>query len=183
MPTCVITEAGRARMAAAGYHMATVAADHIMAVSAKEFVGADMSTKLKLMGVDVGSIGDAMGTTPGAQSYYYIDDSKDIYKKIVVSSDGKHLLGAVMVGDVDAYGGLLQLMLNKMELPEYPDVLILPVRDGTGEVGVGVDALPMTAQICSCNNVSKSDICDAIDAGAVEVGDTKRRNKPPEGLI
>ncbi len=164
-------------LVAPGYHMATVAADHIMAVSAKEFVGADMSTKLKLMGVDVGSIGDAMGTTPGAQSYYYIDDSKDIYKKIVVSSDGKHLLGAVMVGDVDAYGGLLQLMLNKMELPEYPDVLILPVRDGTGEVSVGVDALPMTAQICSCNNVSKSDICDAIDAGAVEVGDIKSATK------
>ena len=164
-------------LVAPGYHMATVAADHIMAVSAKEFAGADMSTKLKLMGVDVGSIGDAMGSTPGAHSYYYIDDAKDIYKKIVVSADGKHLLGAVMVGDVDAYGGLLQLMLNKMELPEYPDVLILPVRDGTGEVGVGVDALPMTAQICSCNNVSKSDICDAIDAGAMEVGDIKSATK------
>ncbi|HCT39948.1 MAG TPA: nitrite reductase (NAD(P)H) [Moraxellaceae bacterium] len=164
-------------LVAPGYHMATVAADHIMAVSAKEFAGADMSTKLKLMGVDVGSIGDAMGSTPGAHSYYYIDDAKDIYKKIVVSADGKHLLGAVMVGDVDAYGGLLQLMLNRMELPEYPDVLILPVRDGTGEVGVGVDALPMTAQICSCNNVSKSDICDAIDAGAMEVGDIKSATK------
>ncbi len=164
-------------LVAPGYHMATVAADHIMAVSAKEFAGADMSTKLKLMGVDVGSIGDAMGSTPGAHSYYYIDDAKDIYKKIVVSADGKHLLGAVMVGDVDAYGGLLQLMLNKMELPEFPDVLILPVRDGTGEVGVGVDALPMTAQICSCNNVSKSDICDAIDAGAMEVGDIKAATK------
>lgn len=164
-------------LVAPGYHMATVAADHITASSANEFAGADMSTKLKLMGVDVGSIGDAMGTTPGAHSYFYIDDSKDIYKKIVVSADGKHLLGAVMVGDVEAYGGLLQLMLNKMELPEFPDVLILPVRDGTGPVGVGVDALPMTAQICSCNNVSKQNICDAIDAGAMEVGDIKAATK------
>lgn len=164
-------------LVAPGYHMATVAADHIMARSDKQFTGADMSTKLKLMGVDVGSIGDAMGTSPGAHSYYYIDDAKDIYKKIVVSADGKKLLGAVMVGDVDAYGGLLQLMLNNMDLPEYPDVLILPVRDGTGEVGVGVDALPMTAQICSCNNVSKSDICGAIDAGAIEVGDIKAATK------
>lgn len=164
-------------LVAPGYHMATVAADHIMARSDKQFTGADMSTKLKLMGVDVGSIGDAMGTSPGAHSYYYIDDAKDIYKKIVVSADGKKLLGAVMVGDVDAYGGLLQLMLNNMDLPEYPDVLILPVRDGTGEVGVGVDALPMTAQICSCNNVSKSDICGAIDAGATEVGDIKAATK------
>ncbi|MFP5430250.1 MAG: nitrite reductase large subunit NirB [Gammaproteobacteria bacterium] len=164
-------------LVAPGYHMATVAADHIMARSDKQFTGADMSTKLKLMGVDVGSIGDAMGTSPGAHSYYYIDDAKDIYKKIVVSADGKKLLGAVMVGDVDAYGGLLQLMLNNMDLPEYPDVLILPVRDGTGEVGVGVDALPMTAQICSCNNVSKSDICGAIDAGATEIGDIKAATK------
>ncbi|MCC2637129.1 MAG: nitrite reductase [Moraxellaceae bacterium] len=164
-------------LVAPGYHMATVVADHVTASGAKQFTGADMSTKLKLMGVDVGSIGDAMGATPGAHSYYYIDDAKDIYKKIVVSADGKKLLGAVMVGDVDAYGGLLQLMLNNMDLPEYPDVLILPVRDGTGEVGVGVDALPMTAQICSCNNVSKADICGAIDAGALEVADIKAATK------
>lgn len=164
-------------LVAPGYQMAGVAADHITASAASEFAGADMSTKLKLMGVDVGSIGDAMGSTPGAQSYYYIDEPNEIYKKIVVSADHKTLLGAVMVGDVDAYGTLLQFMLNKMELPEYPDALILPARDGSASVAFGADALPMTAQICSCNNVSKSDICCAIDAGAMEVGDIKSATK------
>ncbi|MDI1302279.1 MAG: nitrite reductase large subunit NirB [bacterium] len=160
-------------LVAPGYQMAAVVADHLTASAASEFKGADMSTKLKLMGVDVGSIGDAMGTTPGAQSYFYIDEPKEIYKKIVVSSDGKTLLGAVMVGDVDAYGTLLQFMLNRMELPEHPDALILPSRDGSAPAAFGADALPATAQICSCNNVSKGDICAAIDAGAMEVGDIK----------
>jgi len=164
-------------LVAPGYQMAAVAADHITASAANEFTGADMSTKLKLMGVDVGSIGDAMGSTPGAQSYYYIDEPNEIYKKIVVSADNKTLLGAVMVGDVDAYGTLLQFMLNKMELPEHPDALILPSRDGSASAAFGADALPMTAQICSCNNVSKGDICCAIDAGAMEVGDVKAATK------
>lgn len=164
-------------LVAPGYQMANVAADHITVNAASEFTGADMSTKLKLMGVDVGSIGDAMGSTPGAQSYFYIDEKNEVYKKIVVSADGKHLLGAVMVGDVDAYGTLLQFMLNKMELPEHPDALILPSRDGSAAVGIGADALPMTAQICSCNNVSKADICAAIDAGALEIGDVKTATK------
>ena len=160
-------------LVAPGYQMAGVAADHITASAASEFAGADMSTKLKLMGVDVGSIGDAQGSTPGAQSYYYIDEPNEIYKKIVVSADGKTLLGAVLVGDVDAYGTLLQFMLNKMELPAHPDALILPSRDGSAGAGIGADALPMTAQICSCNNVSKADICAAIEAGAMEVADVK----------
>jgi nitrite reductase (NADH) large subunit len=63
------------------------------------FAGADMSTKLKLMGVDVASIGDAHGKTPGSRSYQYTDERKQVYKKIVVSDCGKHLLGAVLVGD------------------------------------------------------------------------------------
>ncbi|MGH8491738.1 MAG: nitrite reductase large subunit NirB [Moraxellaceae bacterium] len=164
-------------LVAPGYDMARVTADHITVHAASEFTGADMSTKLKLMGVDVGSIGDAMGSTPGAQSYFYIDEKNEVYKKIVVSNDGKHLLGAVMVGDVDAYGTLLQFMLNKMDLPEHPDALILPSRDGSAAVGIGADALPMTAQICSCNNVSKADICAAIDSGITELGEIKSCTK------
>jgi nitrite reductase (NADH) large subunit len=160
-------------LVAPGYDMARVAADHVTASAASEFTGADMSTRLKLMGVDVGSIGDAQGSTPGAQNYYYIDERNEVYKKIVVSADGRKLLGAVLVGDVEAYGTLLQFMLNKMELPEHPDALILPARDGSAAAGIGADALPMTAQICSCNNVSKAGICAAIDAGAMEVGDIK----------
>jgi nitrite reductase (NADH) large subunit len=73
----------------------------------------------------------------------------------VVSSCGKYLLGGVMVGDASEYGTLLQMMLNKIELPESPEFLILPQSDGAAKPALGVDALPESAQICSCNNVSK----------------------------
>ena len=58
-----------------------------------------MSTKLKLMGVDVASIGDAHGSTPGSRAYQFTDERKQVYKKIVVSDCGKYLLGGVLVGD------------------------------------------------------------------------------------
>ena len=65
-----------------------------------------MSTKLKLMGVDVASIGDAHGTTPNSRSYTYVNDREEVYKKIVVSEDDKYLLGAVLIG-----GTLLNMVL------------------------------------------------------------------------
>ena len=92
------------------------------------FTGADMSTKLKLMGVDVASIGDAHAKTPGALVYTYQDGRSEIYKRLVVSGDNKQLLGAVLVGDANGYSTLLQYCLNGIELPENPDSLILPPR-------------------------------------------------------
>ncbi|MBM7423674.1 nitrite reductase large subunit NirB [Spongiibacter marinus] len=163
---------------APGNEMARVAAAHILGNGDdKQFTGADMSTKLKLMGVDVASIGDAHGNTPGAKSYTFIDEQAEIYKKIVVSESGKHLLGAVLVGDADDYGNLLQFALNGIELPEHPEAMILPNIDGSASVGLGVDALPDSAQICSCNNVSKGDICAAVQGGALTVGDVKSCTK------
>jgi nitrite reductase (NADH) large subunit len=151
-------------LVAPGYQMAeTVAAT--LAGQELQFEGADMSTKLKLLGVDVASIGDAHGNTEGAKSYSIIDEPNGVYKKLVVSEDGTELLGSILIGDADDYGTLLQYNLNKIELPAYPDDLILPQRDGA-KIGLGADLLPDTAQICSCNNVNKSRLVTAIDQGA-----------------
>ena len=159
-------------LVAPGYEMARVAAKHMLG-EAGEFAGADMSTKLKLMGVDVASIGDPHGNVAGSRSYQFTDERKQIYKKIVVSDCGKYLLGGVMVGDAAEYGTLLQMMLNKIELPESPEFLILPQSDGAAKPGLGVDALPEGAQICSCNDVSKGAICAAVAGGATTIGDVK----------
>ena len=152
--------------------MAAVVADELVGTSAS-FTGADMSTKLKLLGVDVCSIGDAHAITPGCLSYTFIDEANEVYKKIVVSEDKKYLIGAVLVGDAEDYGTLLQYSLNGIELPEHPDDLILPQREGGGATGLGVDALPESAQICSCNNVSKGDLVAAIDDGVQTLGALK----------
>ena len=138
---------------APGNEMARVAAEHVSASGNSLFQGADMSTKLKLMGVDVASIGDAHGATEGAQAYTFIDERNDVYKKIVVSEDGKRLLGGVLIGDARDYGNLLQFALNNIELPEHPDQMILPTYEGSGNIGLGADMLPDSATICSCNNI------------------------------
>jgi len=162
-------------LVAPGYEMARVVARRLLGEEegAPQFAGADMSTKLKLMGVDVASIGDAHGATPGSRSYQFSDERKQIYKKLVVSEDGQHLLGAVLVGDAAEYGSLLQMMLNRIALPSSPEFLILPSSDGQARPSLGVDALPDTAQICSCNNVSKGQICAAVGAGAISIGAIK----------
>ncbi|MFN3886813.1 MAG: nitrite reductase large subunit NirB [Aquabacterium sp.] len=164
-------------LVAPGYDMARVAARHIAGEAEAAFTGADMSTKLKLMGVDVASIGDAHGRTPGCRSFQYVDEVKQVYKKIVVSADGKKLLGAVLVGNADEYGTLLQMALNGITLPAEPEFLILPSSDGKAKPGLGPDALPDSAQICSCNSVSKGQICAAVAEGATTIAQLKSCTK------
>ena len=164
-------------LVAPGYEMARVAARHLAGQSDASFAGADMSTKLKLMGVDVASIGDAQGKTPGCRSFRYADELKQVYKKIVLSPDGKRLIGAVLVGNADEYGTLLQMAQNGIALPAAPEFLILPASDGQAKPGLGVDALPDSAQICSCNNVSKGQICAAVEGGATTIGELKACTK------
>lgn len=167
-------------LVAPGYQMARVAAA-VLAGEASEFSGADMSTKLKLLGVDVASFGDAHGRTPGSQSYQWIHGPEQIYKKIVVSADGKTLLGGVLVGDASDYATLLQMMLNDIALPPRPESLILPALEGSAPKALGVAALPDSAQICSCHNVSKGDICQAVSRGASEMGAIKSCTKAATG--
>lgn len=164
-------------LVAPGYDMARVAARHIAGQAGAAFTGADMSTKLKLMGVDVASIGDAHGKTPGSRSYQFVDEIKQVYKKIVVSEDGKRLLGAVLVGQAEEYGTLLQMALNAITLPADPEFLILPSSDGKARPGLGADALPDAAQICSCNSVTKGQICAAVRDGATSIGAIKTCTK------
>ena len=163
-------------LVAPGYDMARVVARQLAGSPDAAFVGADMSTKLKLMGVDVASIGDAQGKTAGSRSFHYTDELRQIYKKIVVSSDGKQLLGAVLVGDAEEYGTLQQMALNGMALPPEPEFLILP-SNGGAKPGLGVHALPDTAQICSCNNDSKGQINAAVGTGACTIGAIKACTK------
>ena len=157
-------------LVAPGYAMARAAVANLTGGEG-EFAGADMSTKLKLMGVEVGSIGDAHAKTPGALVYTYHNQPDGIYKKLVVDPSKTHVIGAVLVGDTSDYDTLLQYALNEIAVPEAPESLILP---SAGEAPtLGADALGDAATICSCYNVSKGDIIDAIDGGCCSVGDVK----------
>ncbi|AXN42437.1 Nitrite reductase [Mycobacterium marinum] len=148
-----------------GYTSAEVVADRLLNGVA-EFPEADLSTKLKLLGVDVASFGDAMGATENCLEVAVNDAVNRTYAKLVLSDDAKTLLGGVLVGDASAYG-VLRPMVGS-ELPGDPLALISPASgDGAGALGIG--ALPDSAQICSCNNVTKGELKCAIADGCADV--------------
>jgi nitrite reductase (NADH) large subunit len=161
-------------LVAPGYAMAGVAADHLCGQESL-FTGADMSTKLKLLGVDVASFGDAFGKTAGAKEIAIKDAVQGTYKKLVLNESGSLLLGGILVGDASAYGNLLQLVQNAIVLPPHPEDLLMPPREGATSFSMGVESLPDTAQICSCNNVSKGQICSAIqENNLTDIGSVKK---------
>ena len=165
-------------LVAPGYRMAETAARHLLSEEAA-FTGADMSTKLKLMGVDVASIGNAFANGSDSAEVTFANSRAGVYKKLVMSKSSNTLKGAILVGDADEYGQLLQLYLNAMPLPEAPESLI--VKGGDAPAGLGVDALPDTAQICSCENVTKGEIISCIKDGCHTVPAMKQRTKACTG--
>ncbi|MCE7079135.1 nitrite reductase large subunit NirB [Streptomyces sp. ST2-7A] len=146
-------------LVAPGYEMATAAA---RAIAGEEtgggFTGADTSTKLKLLGVDVASFGDAHGRTPDCLDVVYSDSRAGVYKKLVVGSDGT-LLGGVLVGDAESYG-LLRPLTGSVP-PAAPEQLVLPAGLAP-PTALGPSSLPDEAVVCSCHNVTKGAIRSAV---------------------
>ncbi|MEX8548793.1 MAG: nitrite reductase large subunit NirB [Mucilaginibacter sp.] len=168
-------------LVAPGYEMAEVAVNQILA-GEKAFYGFDMSTKLKLIGVDVASFGDNFITEPDCRTIIFEDTHKGVYKRINISNDGKYLLGGILIGDAEAYNMLLQTVNNKLVLPPNPEDLILGSRGGEASEGAGVMSLPDTALICSCEAVLKSAICDAVNLeGVTSVDGIKKCTKAGTG--
>jgi nitrite reductase (NADH) large subunit len=147
-------------LVAPGYEMAEVVATNLTG-GHKLFSAFDMSTKLKLIGVEVASFGDAFGISETCRSIVFEDKIKGIYKRINVSEDGKRLLGGILVGEAENYNMLLQTTKNAMALPPNIEDLILGSRGGA-ESGAGVLDFPDEAIICSCESITKGALCSAI---------------------
>ncbi|MEY9488714.1 nitrite reductase (NADH) large subunit [Streptomyces calvus] len=158
---CALAADGRVYgLVAPGYEQAETAAAAIAADGTDEvtFTGADLSTKLKLLGVDVASFGDAHGAGGDCLDVVYSDSRAGLYKKLVVGRDGT-LLGGILVGDAEAYGTLKAFTGSVPPVP--PESLVLPAGAGA-PAQLGPAALPDDAIICSCNNVTKGTIRGAV---------------------
>ena len=151
-------------LVAPGYDMAEVAVCQILGENKVMPDEIDMSTQLKLIGVDVCSFGDAQSEFAPAESIVYNNKSKKLYKRINISEDGKRLLGGILVGDAKDYNLLYQMYLNGMKLPENPESLILGSTGGEG-FKMSVLDLPDAAVICSCESVTKGQICGKVQSG------------------
>ncbi|MDD7961162.1 nitrite reductase large subunit NirB [Microbacterium thalli] len=158
-------------LVAPGYAMAEVAATRLLGREAT-FGGFDVSTKLKLSGVDVASFGDAFAETPGALDVVYADPVAGVYKKLVLSDDAKTLLGGILVGDASAYGSLRPLVGGA--LGGDPAAYLLP----DGGVAAPTGELPDAALVCSCNSVTAGGIRSAVhDEGCTDVAAVKACTK------
>ncbi|MFH0266711.1 nitrite reductase large subunit NirB [Vibrio rumoiensis] len=180
---CALWEQKIFGLVAPGYQMARVACGSLLqdfviptqgSKSTTSFKGADMSTKLKLLGVDVASIGDAQMMTQGAQEMVLQDTVVGSYKKLVVNAEGDKLLGAILVGDNRDYDALLQCYLNETPLPDHAAHLLFDTSMLSGEVSD-------TALICSCHNVTKGDLVEAIHAGSHDLASLKSCTKAGSG--
>ncbi len=169
-------------LVAPGYDMAGIAVEQIL--GKKESImpaNIDMSTKLKLIGVDVASFGEPFMPASKGHSIIFENKTQHLYKRINVSHDGKKLLGGILVGDASDYNMLQQVYLNGMKIPEDPSQLILPRSEGAASFGDVMD-LPDSAQVCSCENVTKGQICDVIESGeAKELADVVSCTKAGTG--
>lgn len=162
---------------APGYTMATVAAQRVATdlgiitedVSAlPTFTGADMSTKLKLLGCDVASFGvnQPRPDDVDVSELVWNDPFKGVYRKLIFNKSGTRLRGGILVGDAADYDTLHKLAMKSTEDLTIDPVTLLPPLSARGaSADVDDDAslsLDPTTQICSCNDVSRGAIVDVI---------------------
>ncbi|MCC9066073.1 nitrite reductase large subunit NirB [Flavobacterium piscisymbiosum] len=170
-------------LVAPGYEMADVAAEQILNGSKTMRETIDMSTQLKLIGVEVASFGDPFVENNDVTAIIYENKLSGIYKRINVTKDSKTLLGGILVGDSSDYNSLFQIFSNAMALPKNPEDLILGSRDGSEGSSLGsVLDLPDTAVICSCENVTKGAICcSLLDETCSNFSDVVKHTKATSG--
>jgi nitrite reductase (NADH) large subunit len=172
---CALHQGTLYGLVAPGYQMAEVCARTLTGTDAK-FAATDQSAKLKLLGTDVASFGDPFAEANGERTISYEDLVKGVYKKLVVSADRTRLVGGILVGDAAEYATLTQLFRSNEALPAAPEELLFGAREGKSKL-----TLSDSAQICSCNNVSKGQVCKAVRSGICNLSDLKKATKAGTG--
>jgi len=167
-------------LVAPGYLMADALATNLTGGHAS-FVGTDLSAKLKLLGVDVASFGQYELPSEQVIPLAWEDPFSGTYKKLFFSNDGTRLLGGILVGDASEYSPLYMMAKSSEPLPCKPQELILGKSGGASVLG-GVEGIPESTQICSCNNVTKGLICSTIkEQKLTSVGQVKEFTKAGTG--
>lgn len=145
------------------YQMADAAVSNILG-HGHGFSGSDLSTKLKLMGVEVATVGDSAASPEDEQLRAVIvnDEIAGTYKKMLIDRQSGCLTGAILVGDTSDYNRLVQIYRSGEPMPSDPVSII--VQSGTTLQYSGSNDAP-SALICTCNNVTRGDLNAAIAGG------------------
>ncbi len=145
-----------------GYQMARIVAENICGADAT-FDPRDTPTKLKLLGVEVASFGDACATMQGASSLDLTDRVANIHRRLVTDGAGR-IIGGVLVGDASGFDGMVAVATGDVDPPDDLMELLLPEGRGYGRSAAGAaPGLRQAATVCSCENVVAGQLCEAID--------------------
>jgi nitrite reductase (NADH) large subunit len=145
-------------LVAPGYAMAEAAAAHLGGIN-KTFHASVPASQLKLLDLQVASIGETHLAPPHARHIIEQDAEQGIYKKLITDPEGKHLLGTILMGETSEFGRLQKLIEEETELPEHPEELLAPIGEPLQpELDMEDDDV-----VCFCSYVTKKDICTAID--------------------
>jgi len=123
--------------------------------------GSKLATKLKVMGIELASMGEVRSALPGDEVVVYHEPGRGVYKKLVLRDNA--LAGAILLGETDTAGVLTQMFHLGTPVPERRADLLFGTS--TGAPILSVLDLPDHTQICNCNGVSKGQIKEAIQVG------------------
>ena len=126
------------------------------------FRGVRVSTKLKVLGVDLAVMGDKEPQTDDDEQVHYSEPARGVYKKLIVRNG--RLVGAILLGDGLTTPAVLQAFDRSELLPDSRASLLFPGTGGAARIDV--EELPDTAQVCNCNGVTKGRIIQACQEGA-----------------
>jgi nitrite reductase (NADH) large subunit len=144
------------------WEQAKVFADHITGANPQSvYMGSKLATKLKVMGVELASMGIADPAEGGDEVIQFSDSRKGLYKKLIVR-DGR-LVGGILMGDISKAAYLMQCFDRESPLPEERLSLLFDL--GTPSRKITLDEMPADTQVCNCNGVTKQAIGASVGIG------------------
>ncbi len=144
------------------WEQAKVLADHITGHNPEAaYHGSKVATKLKVMGVEVASMGIIEPADDRDEIVQFTEPRKGTYKKLIIR-DGR-LVGAILLGDISKAAYLIQAFDRGAPLPEERLTLLFDI--GAPSKKVTIDEMPAETQVCNCNGVSKGSIVECVNKG------------------
>lgn len=163
------------------YEQAKVLADVLTGTDARAaYQGSRLATTLKVMGVELTSMGEVSGHGADVEVVSHLDPDAGVYKKLVVR-EGK-LAGAILLGAGDDGGVLMRMFKMREPIPGTAlELIVNGTRDALLAQGGDLLALPDGTQICNCNCVSKGSLMSAIETGCASVTALGEKTKAGTG--
>lgn len=146
------------------WDQAQVLADHLTGFDeAAAYTGSKLATKLKVMGVELASMGITGPANEGDEVVQIAEPQRGTYKKLVIR-DNK-LVGAILLGDLSKAAPLMQAFDKNTPLPEDRLSLLLDFDTSTKTKQMTMLEMPDEARVCNCNNVTKGEIRKCVLGG------------------